>query len=79
MGITFSELKDELDAKRKFKEANPNLHKFEKAVMDKFVGSGVDTVVKKVGFRKVRWMPCVNISLGLLVVLNLLASFDRDD
>ena len=79
MGITFDEIAKESEDKASFKRNNPNLHQFEKTVMDKWVGTGVDTVVKKAGFRRVKWMPCVSLSLGLLLVLNCLACFDRAD
>lgn len=47
--------------------------------MDKVVGQNVDNAVKKVGFMRVKWMPCVNLSLGLMLFLNCTSCFDRAD
>ena len=62
-----------------FKKAYPKLHDFEKRVVDQMVDHYANKVVKKLGYRKANWLPCVQILLLLLFVLNVFACYYRPD
>lgn len=57
----------------------PKFHHFEKAIVDTLVDKYVNKFVKRLGYRKAEWLPCVHILLLLLFVLNVFACYARPD
>ena len=57
----------------------PKFHHFEKAIVDTLVDKYVNKFVKRLGYRKAEWLPCVHILLLLPFVLNVFACYARPD
>ena len=54
--MSFDFIKVEADRRREFKQKYPEIHNFEKKVIDKVVDKNVNKLVKKMGWRKANWL-----------------------
>ena len=79
LGMGYDEIADEQESKMKFKANYPKLHNFEKVVVDQMVDKYANKFVKKLGYRRANWLPCVQVLLVLLFILNVFACYYRPD
>jgi hypothetical protein len=77
--MTFDGISQEQREKLQFKQMHPKFHEFEKKVVDQLVDKYANKFVKKLGYRKAEWLPCVQILLLLLFILNVFACYARPD
>ena len=54
--MTFDFIKEEATKRNEFKQKYPEIHRFEKKVIDQVVDKNVNKAVKKLGWRKANWL-----------------------
>ena len=79
IGMTFDGIAEEQRSKKDFKRSHPNLHSFEKRVIDQYVDKYTNKFVQKLGYRRANWLPLVYILIFFMCVLNVFACFSRPD
>ena len=79
IGMTFDEIGQEQEERKRFKEKWPRFHAFEKSVINTYVGGASEKAARMSGFHRVHWLPCIWISLSIMLLLNCLECFDRAD
>lgn len=79
VGMTFDGIAEEQDAKMQFKKQYPKLHKVEKEIVDKYVNKYTNRFVQKLGYRRANWLPCIQVMLFFMIILNIMACYARPD
>ena len=77
--MTFDGIADEQRSKQEFKKKHPEIHNFEKRVIDQYVDKYANKFVQKLGYRRANWLPLVHVLIFFMCILNVFACFSRPD
>jgi hypothetical protein len=77
--MTYEGIAVQEENRTNFKKSHPWLHAFEKKILDQAVDKYSNMLVRRIGFRKARWVPCVKTLLLILLVLNVISCYARPD
>lgn len=79
IGMTFDFIKEEAYKRNEFKAKYPEIHRFEKRVIDQVVDKNVNKVVKKMGWRKANWLGLTWTLIAFQSITNAFTCFYRAD
>jgi hypothetical protein len=51
----------------------------EKEIVDKYVNKYTNRFVQKLGYRRANWLPCIQVMLFFMIILNIMACYARPD
>lgn len=77
--MTFDEIAFEQRQKEQFKSQFKDFHQFEKKVINNYVDTYGNKLVKKLGFRRAVWLNLTQFLLAVVIVLNMFACYARPD
>jgi len=79
VGLSFAEIYVEKQDANQFKKNNPRIYNFEKKILNDWVGKASDNFVKRLGYRKTQWIPCIRVLLLVQFILNVMSCYARPD